>query len=504
MKTRRKRTAGRRGDRLDLSAAELRDLERLISGLLSEWRNGRSEAPILPPRRLWRAERGAFKSAIPRRGQSPAAIRRDLGRVMRLSRRNDSPRFWGYVNPPGTDLGALGDWLAAGINQNLSCWRSAPGATFVELQVIDWFRAMVGLPRRAVGLLTSGGSMANLAGLAAARENAVRGDLYRRGLQRTGGGPLALYASEEVHHSVVKAAAILGIGADQVRLVPVDGKLRLDVAALREAVRRDRRAGLRPFCVVANGGTVVSGAVDPLDAIATFCRREALWMHVDACYGGFAVLTPIGRRLLKGLGRADSIALDPHKWLYQPHDAGCILYRDGAAARRAYRLGADYIRTFGGTPIEQFAFWDFGPELSRRFRALKIWLAFKYHGVAVFGRAITNDLGMARTLAGKVRHADRLELLSTGDLSIVCFRYVPDGRRRSGGALNRLNQAILLALQEEGRVFLTNALIGGRFALRACMLNYRSTPADLDTLIACVRKTGARLSEPSRKMGGMP
>jgi glutamate/tyrosine decarboxylase-like PLP-dependent enzyme len=466
----------------------------MVSDLLAGWRAERSSVPILPSRAVWKKGLRTFHGALPRRGQTLPAIRRDVEQVLRLSRRNDSPRFWGYVNPPGTEIGALADWLAGGINQNVSCWRSAPGATLVELQVIGWIRAMVGLPRGASGLLTSGGSMANLAGLAAAREAAVAGDLYRRGLKRARGGPLALYASDEVHHSIDKAAALLGIGSDQVRLVPTDRRQRLDVEALLGMLRKDRRAGLKPFCVVANGGTVVSGAVDPLPRIATLCRRERLWLHVDACYGGFAAMAPSGRRLLKGLGRADSIALDPHKWLYAPHDAGCILYRNGAAARRAYRLGADYIKTFGGSPLEQFAFWDYGPELSRRFRALKIWLAFKYHGGETLASAIENDFRLAKVLAEKVRLAPDLELLSSGDLSIVCFRFIPAGRRRSDRDLNRLNQSILLSLQEEGRVFLTNARLGKRFALRACLLNYRTTPDDLDELIRQVIKVGTRLS----------
>jgi glutamate/tyrosine decarboxylase-like PLP-dependent enzyme len=465
----------------------------MISDLLAGWRADRGAAPILPPRSVWRNERRAFAGPLPRRGEPLPSIRRDLERVLRLSRRNDSPRFWGYVNPPGTEIGALADWLAAGINQNLSSWRSAPGATLVELQVIDWIRNMVGMPRGAAGLLTSGGSMANLAALAAAREAALPGDLHRRGLMRSRGGPLALYASDEVHHSIHKAAAILGIGADQVRLVPADRRQRLDVEALRDMLGRDRRAGLKPFCVVANGGTVVSGAVDPLPRIAALCRRERLWLHVDACYGGFAVLAPAGRRLLRGLGRADSIALDPHKWLYAPHDAGCVLYRGGAPARRAFRLGADYIRTFGATPLEQFAFWDYGPELSRRFRALKIWLAFKYHGAATLAAAIENDIRLANVLAGKVAATPELELLSRGDLSIVCFRFVPRGRGPGEKALNRINEAILLGLQEEGRVFLTNARLGGRFALRACLLNYRTGAADLDLLVRRVVAAGERV-----------
>lgn len=429
-------------------------------------------------------------------------LRRDIKRLMRESRRNDSPRFWGYVQPPGADVGALGDWLASGINQNLTAWRSAPGATIVELQVIDWILRMVGMPRGTVGLFTSGGSLANLAGLAAAREAAVPYDMARRGLQRRRGERLVLYASEAAHHSIQKGAAILGIGSDQVRLVPTDRRLRLDLAALRRLLRSDRRKGYRPFCVVATAGTVTCGAVDPLREIAAVCRSERLWMHVDACYGGFAVLAPTGRPLLRGLERADSIALDPHKWLYAPHDAGCILYRRGGAARRAFRFGADYARLFGGTGLQRFAFWDFGPELSRRFRALKVWLILKYHGTVALSRLIEEDLQLARLLEERIREEPRLELLSPAQLSIVCFRYVPGGAGRSEPELDRVNRRILLALQDEGEVFISNARVAGRFSLRACIMNHRTGVGDIGFLVERVVAMGNALTRSGKGRRG--
>jgi glutamate/tyrosine decarboxylase-like PLP-dependent enzyme len=358
------------------------------------------------------------------------------------------------------------------------------------MQVIDWIREIVGLPRGAYGVLTSGGSMANLAGLAAARDAAVPYDLARRGLVAGGGAPLVLYTSEEAHHSIAKAAGILGIGRDFVRAVPVDRSLRLDVAALRAAIARDRRARLRPFAVAASAGTVTTGTVDPLRLIWRLCRRERLWLHVDACYGGFAILAPSGRPLLRALALADSIALDPHKWLYAPAGAGCVLYRRPETARRAFRADADYTRMFGAGRLEQHAFWDYGPELSRRFRALKIWLGFKYHGAGEFARAIEADLGHARLLAQKVRAARRLELLSEGDLGIVCFRYVPPGPRRPEAELEAVNERLLVLLQRDGQVFVSNARVRGRFALRACILNYRTTPADLDRLVVRVATIG--------------
>jgi glutamate/tyrosine decarboxylase-like PLP-dependent enzyme len=480
--------------RLDLGPRDVADLERLVSGLLRGWRESRATAPVVPSRRRVMTLAPAFRGPLPWHPEPMGQVKRDLQALLDLSRRNDSSRFWGYVCPPGTEVGAVADWLASGINQNLTAFRSAPGASLVELQVVEWIREMVGLPRGASGVLTSGGSVANLAGLAAAREEAVPFDLARRGLRGAPGPPLTLYASEDAHHAILKAAAILGLGRDFVRPIATDSRLRMDVTALRDAIRRDRRARLRPFAVVATAGTVTTGAVDPLREIWRLCRREGMWLHVDACYGGFAVLAPSAQPLLRGLSLADSIALDPHKWLYAPVDAGCVLYRRPAAARRAFRLEADYTRMFGAGRLEQTAFWDDGPELSRRFRALKIWLGFKYHGAEAFAEAIEADLQKARALEKKVKAAPRLELLSRGDLGIICFRYVPSGPRRPEAELERLNEAVLLALQVEGRVFVSNARVRGRFALRACLVNYRTTGADLDRLVERAVAHGARLA----------
>ena len=486
-------TRGPRRRALDRADEGALRLEGLVRRLLRRWRAGRDRDPVVPSASQVRALAPRFRRPLPWRPDPLAGIAADLEALLTLSRHNDSARFWGYVAPPGLAAGALADWLASGINQNLTAFRSAPGAALVEMQVVEWIREMVGLPRSSGGLLTSGGSIANLAGLAAARDAAVPFDLARRGLRGEPGAPLVLYASEEVHHAVIKAAAILGIGRDFVRLVPVDRRLRLDVAALRDAVRRDRRARLLPFAVAASAGTVTTGAVDPLREVWRLCRLERLWMHVDACYGGFAILAPSARPLLRALSLADSIALDPHKWLYLPVDAGCILYRRPDAARRAFRLEADYTRMFGAGRLEQTAFWDYGPELSRRFRALKIWLALKHHGAELFSEAIEQDLQLAAVLADKVKATRRLELLSRGDLGIVCFRYVPPGPRLPEADLTALNERVLVAVQRRGRAFVSNAQVRGRFALRACLINYRTTAADLDLLIREVLAAGGSL-----------
>ena len=275
------------------------------------------------------------------------------------------------------------------------------------------------------------------------------------------------------------------------RAVALDDRLRMDVADLVRQVDADRRAGAHPFCVVATAGSVVTGAVDPLADIAAVARDSGLWLHVDACYGGFARLAPTVRPLLDGLAEADSIALDPHKWLYQPADCGCVLYRDPEAARGAFTLGADYTRVLQQDPAEAYAFWDYGPELSRRFRALKVWMTMACVGSRALGEAIESNVDCARYLAGLVTASDDFELLAPVALSIFCFRYRPPGADRADADLDRLNEQIMVALQRAGHSYLSNATVGGRFALRGCVLNYRTTRADMATLLDDVRRAAA-------------
>ena len=307
-----------------------------------------------------------------------------------------------------------------------------------------------------------------------------------------------MYASADAHHSVHKAAALLGIGRANVRGVAMDGRYRMDVADLVRQIERDRRAGADPFCVVATAGSVVTGAVDPLGDVADVARRYGLWMHVDACYGGFARLAPAVRALFDGIERADSIALDPHKWLYLPADCGCVLYRDPVAVRGAFTLDADYTRVLHSDPAEAYAFWDYGPELTRRFRALKVWMTLAYAGSRAIGEAIASNVDCARHLAALVDASDDFELLAPVELSIFCFRYLPPWARgrtdRSAdeeSALDRLNEQIMLAVQRAGSSYLSNATVDGRFALRGCVLNYRTTRADMARLLDDVRDAAA-------------
>jgi glutamate/tyrosine decarboxylase-like PLP-dependent enzyme len=402
------------------------------------------------------------------------------------SRHSAHPRFFGYVSSPGTAVNAMGSMVASALNINVTGWRSAPVATEIERLAIGWLKEMLAYPAAAGGLLVSGGSMANFAAIAAARSAKAPADVVRQGVAAAG-APMRLYVSREGHFSIRKAAAMLGLGADHVRQIRTNSRLELDLDDLARQVREDRVAGHLPFCVVACAGTVGSGAVDPIAALAQFARRENLWLHVDAAYGGFAALTATGRRLFEGVAEADSVALDPHKWLYLPLGCGCVLYRDPSTARAAFRADAEYTRVMGLEQDEAFVYWDYGPELSRPFRALDLWLLFKCVGARALGEAIAENMACAQYVAGLVQDSLDFELLAPVPLSIFCFRYRPQGFH---GDLDALNQQVMLTLQHAGSSYLSNARIDGKFALRGCVLNYRTTRRDMEVLLEDVRGIG--------------
>jgi aromatic-L-amino-acid decarboxylase len=466
---------------LDLTPAQRRELGRAALEWVLAWFDGTGSRPLYPAAGAMEL-RDAVRSAVPSEGSDPLRVLETFARhIAPGSRDNGHPRMFGYVQSSGSFVGAIGDFLASAINQNVTSWRSAPAATTLERQVIDWIKTIVDFDPGGEGLLVSGGSMANFVGIAAAL-SATCPDVSRRGVRALAGEP-AIYASDVVHMSIPKAAAMLGLGREAIRTVRADGKYRLDVSALDRALTDDRRAGRVPICVVANAGDVNTGAVDPIDEIARVCRRHAVWMHVDAAYGGFAMLAPSGRKLLAGLGRADSMSLDPHKWLYAPQDAGCILVRDAAALRRTFSYAAQYVDVVATPGMSDYAFWDYGPELSRRFRALKIWMMLQCHGTRAIGETIERNIALARELARLVDESGDFERLAPAPLSIVCFRYV-------GGThtdLNAFNRALMLDVQRAGRAYLSNAMIGDAFALRACIVNHRTREHDLQALLDDIR-----------------
>jgi glutamate/tyrosine decarboxylase-like PLP-dependent enzyme len=433
---------------------------------------------------------------LPRVPQHAMSVLDQFARLAALGRKNGHSRMFGYVQSSGNFAGTIGDFLASALNQNVTSWRSAPAATAIELQVLDWIKTLVGCNAFGGGVLVGGGSAANLAGLATALRASTAVDVHAHGVRALPGAPV-IYASDRVHMSVPKAAALLGLGRESVCLIPSDATGRLPVNALRARVAQDRGAGKHPVAVVANAGEVNAGAVDPLDAIADLCEAERVWLHIDGAYGGFAAAVPAVERLFAGLTRADSLSLDPHKWLFVPLDLGCLLVRDLEALRRAFAHRAAYIDVVAERDMSEYAFWDVSPELSRRFRALKLWFALKCHGADAFTAAIARNIDLARHLADAIDAAEDFERLAPAPLSIVCFRYAPAALANDERALNDLNRRLLVDIQRDGDSYVSNASIGDTFALRACIVNHRTTAEDVGLLLATIRRLGrARMSGP--------
>jgi glutamate/tyrosine decarboxylase-like PLP-dependent enzyme len=504
---------------LDVSAEELRALARVFGDLAAEYINEPEALPVFPETSAGRVAQ-LFSRELPSEPVGLEAIARDCAEVLRHSRQNGHPRMFGYVASPAAPAGAYAALLASALNSNVTSWRSAPSATAVERTVVRWLAEMIGYARGGVnescgGLLTSGGSMANLNALFVAHRSKSREftedegarvgapDASRAGLWNAG-APMTLYASDQVHLSIPKAADVLGLGRDNVRVVPSDEGFRIDARALREIIEADADEGLRPFCVVASAGTVSTGAVDSLADVARVARERSLWFHVDGAYGALAASAGSKRALFKGLEEADSVSLDPHKWLYAPLDCGCLFYREPARARAAFAGTEEgYIKVFEQSEDEAHAFWDYGVELSRPFRALKVWAILSYYGARRVAASIAEDCALAEYMAERVGASEDLQLLAPVTLGICCFRYAPAGLRRElEGAgdegererlnlrLDELNARVMRRVQRGGEAYISNAMLRGRFALRASITNFRTTRRDVDLTLEAVRRAG--------------
>ncbi|QRO00341.1 aminotransferase class V-fold PLP-dependent enzyme [Archangium violaceum] len=463
---------------LELSPADFRRLADRLSTLAEQWLT-ELDARAIAPATTGAASEALFAEGLPEEGLKDAALDA-LGPVIAGTRAGNA-RFLGYVLGSGEPVGALGDYLAGVLNQNVTAWRSAPTLVSMERAVVRGLAAAVGCPG-FTGSLTGGGSSANLMGLTMARE-------AKAPANEEGSPTGVVYASTEVHMSIPKALALLGLGRRNLRLISTDEEWRMRPELLERAITEDLSAGRRPLAVVATAGSVNTGAVDPLKDVAAIARRHGLWMHVDGAYGALAALAVPER--FEGLALADSLSMDAHKWLYQPVDCGVLLFRDAAAARRAFSFSGDYVRSMSTDAVESFAFFEESLELSRRARALKPWLSVRYHGLRAFREAIRKDLENARRLAELVRAEPRLELLAPVPLSAVCFRYVaglPEAER------NAFNTKLLARLNARGRVYLSNATLSGNFVLRACFVNHRTTPEDVQMVVAEVLAAAAELT----------
>jgi aromatic-L-amino-acid decarboxylase len=479
-----------------MDADAFRQLAHAAVDLVADHLGGIRARPVFVP--MEPAERAALLDRpLSDEGMTPESLLALVGHdIFAHPMGNGHPRFFGWVNSPPAPIGVVADFLAASLDP--SCAGGDHAAIYIERAAVRWLMELVGFPvAGSMGLLVSGGSMASLTCLAAARHRAAAEDgwdVRARGL-RNAPAPLVLYLSEEGHSCMRKAAEVLGLGGDAVRTVPVDGSLRMDVGALRAAVALDRAAGRRPFCVAASAGTVNTGAIDPLDELAVLCRAEGLWFHVDGAYGAIGAADPALAPRYAGLGRADSLALDPHKWLSVPVECGCALVRDGRLLRETWSLVPPYLRTeegkgFGGLPW----YSEYGFQQTRGFRALKLWMTLQHMGRNGVASLVRRHVALAHRLADAVDAAPDLERVTPVELSVVCFRYVPPGRTGDAARLDALNKALVERIQAEGRAFLTGTVLRGRFALRACVLHYGTTETDVDALVDVVRETGARLA----------
>ena len=455
---------------LEISPEQVRRLAEQVTKLAADYLDSLDSRPIHPAVSGKETE-SLFRTELPEKALGEGALT-SLQDVIGSSRAQNG-RFFGYVLGSGEPVGAIADLLASVLNQNVTAWRSGPAAVAIEKTVVGWLAEAIGC-HHFTGSLAGGGSSANLMGLAMARE--AKAPANESGV-RAGG---MVYASEEVHMSIPKSVALLGIGRENLRLVATDETFRIIPAELDRMLRLDRQSGKTPIAVVATAGTVNTGAIDPLPEVAEIARRHGAWLHVDGAYGALAAMAVPEK--FKGLEHADSLSLDPHKWLYQPLDAGCLLFREGEAARKAFAHSGEYARVLTADPVEGFAFFEESLELSRRFRALKLWLSLRYHGFEAFRVAIRQDLAHARQLARLIAAEPGLELMAPVDLSAVCFRYRGTGKM-SDEELNQLNPIILKRVVERGRVYLSNASLRNRFCLRACVVNHRTTDADIDSVI---------------------
>ena len=414
----------------------------------------------------------------PEESRSASQVIEEVAReILPIALRLDHPRCFGFIPSQPTWPGVLADFMVAGFNINQCSWLISSGPSQLELAVIDWFRRWIAYPESAGGLLTSGGSAANLDALVAAREAANHPERS------------SVYMSDQSHSALVKAARIIGVRPECIRMIPTDGRFRMDMDALVETVAEDRAAGLSPIAVCANAGTSSSGAVDPLEAMADYCEAQDIWLHVDAAHGGFAIVTEEGKKILSGIERADSVVLDAHKWFFQPYEVGGLMVKDVRTLERAFATKHDILQdTIWGANHPNFS--DRGLQLSRSIRALKIWMSVQTFGMAAFRRAVSHGMALAHRIEEYVEDSPVLEMLTPATFGIACFRVNPANTDLGENVLEEINRTVLARVFWEDRAFISSTLLHETFALRMCVINYSTTWNDVRETLEAISKFG--------------
>ncbi len=473
---------------LDWDPERARTFADAIVGVWTELLESFRDGPVVPPHLTRESVREAVALDVPEEPMPADELVAHLREaVLDYSLKAGHPAHLAYITGAGTVPGAAADLLASGLNPNVGGWLLSPAATEIEIRLTQWLAKRFGLPESAGGLIVAGGAIANFIALKAARDAVAGQDVRRDGVS---GRRLALYCSSEAHITIDRAADMLGLGTDSVRHIAVDDGLRLQPAALADAIRGDMEAGVQPVAVVGTAGTTGTGAIDPLPELADIATEHELWFHVDAAYGGALALADDLRPLLDGIERADSITLDPHKWLSTPLGSGCILVRDLQSLSDSFGVYASYVHE--DEELDRGVSLGFmGPQFSRGFDALKVWVSLLAHGRAAYGRRIAHDIALTSYLAARVEERPDFELV-TAALSICCFRYRPAGAANEE-YIDRLNERLMTELQLDGRVYPSNAVVNGRFCLRTCIVNFRTEAEDLDRLLEVAAELGEKI-----------
>jgi len=415
----------------------------------------------------------ALREPLPSGPKDPAdVVRRVIDDVLPYMGRPDHPRYFAFVPGPSNIVGVLADLMASGFNVFAGTWLEGSGPAAIESTTIEWLAGLAGMPSSAGGVFVSGGSIANLTALHAARESRLAPDDRRRAV---------IYFSDQTHSSIERGLRILGFASDQMHQVPSTGAFTIDMAALAEAISSDRAAGRLPFCLISNAGTTNTGAVDPLEALADLCGREGLWHHVDGAFGAGAIFSATGRALLAGLGRADSFSVDPHKWIFQPYPCGCVIVRDRILLHQAFSIVPEYLKDAHVDPGE-VNYWELSPELTRPFRALKLWMSLQVFGADAFGAAVDRGFELAELAEREVRRLPGWQISSPACMGVVTFRYATLGM--DALVADDLNRRIALALTENGYAAILTTKIAGRIVVRMCTLNPRTTDEDIAETIS--------------------